>query len=111
MGGVELAAERGQIHLHILGMAKNKAYIHEFYRTKTKQGKTDVMEKYAQRMLNLMADTEVDKNHNKLDKKSRKIFSPLGIRFGGCSDEDKDHRLFAQDFILHMIVMIIVLTK
>ena len=48
-------------------------------------------------MLDLTADTEVDENHNKLDKKSKEILSPLGIRFGRCTDEDRDHRLLAQD--------------
>ena len=48
------------------------------------------MGKYAQRMLELTADTEVEENHNKLGKKSKKILSPLGIQFGGCTDEDKD---------------------
>ena len=38
-GRVEFAAGRGQIHLHILGTAKNKAYLNNFYRAKTGQEK------------------------------------------------------------------------
>ena len=48
------------------------------------------MEKYDLRMLDLTADNKVDENHNKLDKKSKMILSQLGIRFGGCTDKDKD---------------------
>ena len=47
-GRVEFAAGRGQIHLHILGIGKNKAYLHEFYRAETEQDKTDVMENMRQ---------------------------------------------------------------
>ena len=52
-------------------------------------------------MLDLMKDTKVDGNHNKLDKKSKEILSPLGIRFGRCTDKDRDHCLLAQDCIYH----------
>jgi hypothetical protein len=100
-GRVEFAAGRGQIHLHILGIAKNKAYLHDFYRAETEQDKTDVMEKYATRMLDLTADTQVDENHDKLDQNTKEITSPLGIRFGECTDEDRDHRLLAQDCMYH----------
>ena len=54
-----------------------------FYRAKTGQEETVVMEKYAQRMLDLMSDTEVDENHNKLDKKSRKDIVPAGNTIWG----------------------------
>ena len=52
-------------------------------------------------MLDLTADTKVDENHNKLDKKSKRILSPLGIQFGGCIDKDEDHRLLAHDCMHH----------
>ena len=59
------------------------------------------MEKYATRMLDLTADTQVDENHEKLDKNTKEIMSPLGIRFGGYTDKDRDHRLLAQDCMYH----------
>ena len=59
------------------------------------------MEKYATRMLVLTADTQVDKNHDKLDKNTRKNWSPLGIRSDGCTDKDRDYCLLAQDCIYH----------
>ena len=36
---VEFSAGGGQIHLHILSIAKNKAYLHDFYRAETEQEK------------------------------------------------------------------------
>ena len=51
------------------------------------------MGKYAKRMLDITADTEVDENHNKLDEKSKKILSPLGIRFVGYTAGEKDSPL------------------
>ena len=46
--------------------------------------------KYAQRMLDLTTDTQVDKNYSKLNKKTREILSPLGIQFEGYTDKDKE---------------------
>ena len=60
-GRVEFAVGRGQIHLHILGIAKNKAYLNESCRAETEQEKRYVVEKYAQRMLDLTAEIEVKK--------------------------------------------------
>ena len=76
---VEFAARRGQIHLYILRIAKNKAYPHDFYRAETEQDKNDVMEKYVTIILDLTADTQVNENNSKLDKKTKEILSPLGI--------------------------------
>ena len=36
---VEFSAGRGQIHLHILSITKNKAYLRDFYIAKTEQEK------------------------------------------------------------------------
>ena len=44
-GRVKFASGRGQIHSYILGIAKKKAYLHDFYRAETEQDKTDVIEK------------------------------------------------------------------
>jgi len=98
---VEFAVGRGQIHLHILGIEKNKAYLHDFYGAETEQEKNNVMDKYSTRTLDLTAVTKVDKNHNKFDRKTKEIFSPLGIRFGGCTDKDRYHCLLAQDCMHH----------
>ena len=34
-GRVEFAPGQGQIHLHMLGIAKNKAYLKDFYKAKS----------------------------------------------------------------------------
>ena len=52
-------------------------------------------------MLDLTADNEVDENHSMLDKNNKKILRQLGIRFAGCTNEDTDHRLLAQDCLYH----------
>ena len=38
-GRVEFASGRGAIHLHILGIAKNKGYLPQFYCAKTEDEK------------------------------------------------------------------------
>jgi len=44
---VEFAPGRGQIHLHMLGIAKNKAYLNNFYKAKSMEDKATVVDKYA----------------------------------------------------------------
>ncbi len=46
-GWVEFAPERGQIHLHMLGIAKNKAYLNDFYKSKTIEDMAVVVDKDA----------------------------------------------------------------
>ena len=48
---VEFAPGRGQIHLHILGIAKNKAYLTDFYKAKTTEDKAAIVDKYARKKL------------------------------------------------------------
>ncbi len=45
-GCVKFASGRGAIHLHILGIAKNKTYLNYFYREKTKKPKIQVLQNY-----------------------------------------------------------------
>ena len=45
-GRVEFAPGRGAIHLHILGIAKNKAYLQDFHNTKGEKKKTEVLQNY-----------------------------------------------------------------
>eukprot|EP00984_Skeletonema_dohrnii_P009260 scaffold3532_cov117-Skeletonema_dohrnii-CCMP3373.AAC.1 len=60
---VEFAPGRGQIHLHLLGIGKDKSYLYDFYRAKTEEKKAKVMEKYATNIMNMTADVDVDENH------------------------------------------------
>ena len=46
-GRVEFAPGRGAIHLHIIGIAQDKAYLRNFYQARTPEEKSDVLDKYA----------------------------------------------------------------
>jgi len=101
-GRVEFAAGRGQIHLHILGIAKNKAYLKDFYDANTEEEKTKVLYDYATKHLDMTADVEIDENHQKLDPQNKRTTSsPLGRRFSEAPDIDMDHRHLAQDCMCH----------
>ncbi len=46
-GHVEFAPGRGAIHLHIVAIAKDMAYLQDFYHAKTAEDKAAVVNKYA----------------------------------------------------------------
>ncbi len=46
-GGVEFAPGRGAIHLHVVAIAKDRAYLHDFYKAPTLEGKAKVLNDYA----------------------------------------------------------------
>ena len=58
-GCVEFAPGRGQIHLHMLGIAKDKAYLYDFYKAKTMGDKAAVVDKYAREKLDMTADVDI----------------------------------------------------
>ena len=62
---VEFASGRGAIHLHILGIGKNKAYLNDFYRAKLERAKMMVLQRYAKEKLGMTANIAFDKNHSK----------------------------------------------
>ena len=64
-GQVEFAPGRGQIHLHIIALAKNRAYLDDFYRAKTFEEKTIVLEKYAKEHLDMTADVDIGNDGDK----------------------------------------------
>ncbi len=59
-GRVEFAPGRGAIHLHIIGIAQDKAYLRAFYQASTPEEKAEVLDKYAQENLDMTADVHVD---------------------------------------------------
>ncbi len=61
-GRVEFAPGRGAIHLHIVAIAKNKAYLQEFYNASSLQQKVEVLINYAINHLDMMADVKVNNN-------------------------------------------------
>ena len=100
-GRVEFAADRGQIRLHILGIAKNKAYLNDFYRAKTEEEKIEVLNQYTTNVLDMTADIELDPMHVTVDKITKCGSSPLGIRFSEFVDRNKDHVYLVQDCMLY----------
>ena len=104
-GRVEFAPGRGAIHLHLLGIAKNKAYLPDFYKAKSERAKVKVVEDYAKDVLGMTADVKIDENHHKFGHNEGESFavniSPLGRRFSEAKDVVLDHIHLAQDCILH----------
>ena len=104
-GRVEFAPRRGAIHLHILGIAKNEAYLNIFYRAKTEKKKIEVLQSYAEDYLGMTADVQLDETHTRFHlqdrQKTRTDMSPLGICYAECKDSDIDHVHLVQDSMLH----------
>lgn len=96
---VEFAPGRGQIHLHLLGIGKDKSYLYDFYRAKSEEEKAKVMEKYATNVLNMTADVDVDENH-KTDTAEDSV-TPLRRRFSECHNRNDDVRLLCQECMVH----------
>ena len=97
-GRVEFAPGRGQIHLHLLAIAKDRAYLDEFYRASSMKEKAAVVEKYATERLDMTADVSImDDASHRLDPH----VSPLAKKFCECRNEDEDVRLLAQECMCH----------
>ena len=69
-------AGRGQIHLHILGIAKNRAYLNDLYQANIELEKIEVLNQYVTKVLDMIADIELDPMHVKVDKTSNCGSSP-----------------------------------
>jgi hypothetical protein len=86
---VEFAPGRGAIHLHIVAIAKDMAYLQGFYHMKTAEDKAAVVDKYAREHLDMTADVNIN------DDKQRKPEyqnSPLGKRYCESPDQEEDVR-------------------
>ncbi len=97
-GRVEFAPGRGAIHLHIIGIARDKAYLRAFYQASTSEEKTEVLNKFAQENLDMTADVHVDDDP---ERKPDYGSSPLGKRYCECHDQIEDIRRLAEDFMCH----------
>ena len=64
-GRVKFAAGRGQIHLHMLGIAKDKADLKDFYNTKKIEDKAIVVDMYATEKLDMVADIDIKDGNRK----------------------------------------------
>ncbi len=95
---MEFAPGRGAIHLHIVAIAKNKAYSQEFYNASSLQQKAEVLNNYAINHLDMTADVKVNDNQ---DYQPDYLTLPLTRRYSECTDEEEDVRQLAQDCMCH----------
>ena len=62
-GRVEVAPGRGQIHLHMLGILKDRVYLEKLYRTITIKVKVSMVDKCAREQLDTTADVYIVYNN------------------------------------------------
>ena len=94
-GRVEFAPDRGAIHLHMLGIAKDRAYLDNFYLANTMEDKAAVVDKYAVDHLDMTGDVYiVDDDPTYFPPHPQ---SPLARKYCQCEDQEEDVRLLAQD--------------
>jgi hypothetical protein len=94
---VEFAPGRGAIHLHIIGIARDKAYLQEFYRAHAHNEKAGVLDKYARETLDMTADVNID------DDRLRKpdYLNTSGERYCECHNQEEDARQLTEDCMCH----------
>ena len=56
---------REQIHMHMLGIGKDRAYLNDFYKAKTMEDKAAVVDNYAREHLDMTADIDIMDNDRK----------------------------------------------
>ena len=95
---MEFAPGRGAIHLHVVAIAKDRAYLQDFYKATTLEGKAKVLNDYAINHLDMTADAKVSDNP---DYHPNYSASPLTRRYCACCDEKKDVTQLAQDCMMH----------
>jgi hypothetical protein len=79
-------------------IARDKAYLRAYYQARTTEEKAAVFDKYAQKVLDMTADVNVnDDPQQKPDYAS----SPLGKRCCECHDQIEDVRRLAEDCMCH----------
>ncbi len=95
---MEFALGRGAIHLHVVAIAKDRAYLQDFFKASTLEEKAKVLNNYATKHLGTTADAKVSNN---LDYCPNYSTLPLAKRYPECSDKEEDVRQLAQDCMLH----------
>ena len=98
---VEFEPGRGQIHLHLLGIGENRTYLLDYYRAKTPEEKTRVINNYATTQLGMTADLDISDDTSKKIDTSPLSKTALRIRFCECTDPMMDIRSLAEDCMCH----------
>lgn len=96
---VEFAPGRGQIHVHMLGIAKDRAYLDGFYHAQTMEDKAAVMDNYAKKHLDMTANVNIKDDDPRYFPPHPE--SPLSRKYCECTDKEEDLRLLAQDCMCH----------
>lgn len=98
---IEFAPGRGQIHLHLLGIGENRTYLLDYYKAKTVEEKTAVINNYATTQLGMTADIDIDDDVKREIDTSESSTTALRIRFSECTDPTNDIKSLAQDCMCH----------
>ena len=98
---VEFAPGRGQIHLHILGISNDHAYLKEYHNAKTPEQKGNAVSSYMQRTFRYTADLKL---YNDMKKGPDPNTSPLKKRFSEVPDSEEidDGIILAEDCMCHI---------
>jgi hypothetical protein len=91
---MEFAPGRGAIHLHVVAIATNRAYVQDFFKASKLQEKSEVLNNYATKHLDMTADAKVSNNLNYCPDY---LTSPLAKTYSEYSDKEKDVQQLAQD--------------
>ena len=97
-GRVEFAPGRGAIHLHFVAIAKDRAYLQDFYRATSLDEKAKVLNEYAIKHLDMTADAKVIDDQDYCPNYSS---SPLARRYCASCDKEKDVTQLVQDCMMH----------
>ncbi len=88
-GCVEFAPGHGAIHIHIVVIAKDMAYLQDFYHAKTADDKAAVVDKYAREHFDMTANVNIN---NDKERKPEYQNSSLGNRYCKSPDQEEDVR-------------------
>ncbi len=93
-GHVEFVLGRGAIHLHIVAIANDMAYLQDFFHAKTTENKAAVVNKYAPEHLDMTADVNIND-----DKQRRPEYqkNPHGKKYCKSPDQEEDVQQLAED--------------
>ncbi len=97
-GHVEFVPGRRAIHLHIVAIANDMAYLQDFFHTKATEDKAAVVNKYAREHLDMTADVNINDDKQ---RKSEYQYSPLGKKYCKSPDQEEDVRQLAEDCMCH----------
>ena len=99
--GATQQVQRSQwtIFLHLIAIAKDRAYLDSFYRAKTWDDKAVVLDDYARTKLDMTADVNIKDDDPKYFAPHPQ--SPLCSKYCEVTNEAEDSRILCQDCMCH----------